>query len=88
MTILWTQRSFKVDIWKAMHTTFPIASTSEMVRNVPMEEDGEIIEPNTITKKWVNIQYVDSSKVEDIEDSKSEYEDGKERQEQARKELT
>ena len=32
-------------VWKAMHTTFPIASTSTIVRQLSTGENGEILEP-------------------------------------------
>ena len=49
-----------------------------------MAQDGEIIGPGTIRRRQVETQYLDPSKVEDIEDSESEHEDEKKRQQQAR----
>ena len=35
-------------VWKAMHTTFPTASTSTIVRQLSTGENGEILEPSII----------------------------------------
>ena len=49
-------------------------------------EEGSF-ESHTIKRRWVETQYLGSSKVTDVEASESEHEDKKPRQEEARKEL-
>ena len=51
-----------------MHNTLPITSTGDIVSKLPMEEDGEIIEPDTIKRRQVETQHFGQSKFEDIED--------------------
>ena len=69
-----------------MHTTFPIASTSTSISQLLTGEDWDVIEPNIL--RWVKTQYMDSPKVKGIQDSISEQIDEKQRQEQAKSELT
>ena len=70
-----------------MHTTFPITSTIDILNKLPMGEDEKISKLYTIKCRWVQTQYLGPSKVKDVEDSESEHEDDKWRQEQARKGL-
>ena len=68
-----------------MHITFPIASTFSIVQ-LTTEEDGKVLEPSIF--RYVGIQDLCPTKFKDIEDSSSEIEDERQRQNKTRKELT
>ena len=73
-------------MWDTMHTTFPIISTCAIVSKVATGEGGDVIEPSIF--RLVETQYLGPYKVEGIQESNSEHEDEKQKQNHARKELT
>ena len=75
-------------VWEAIYTTFLFVFASDIVSKLPMEENGEITELSTIKRRQMETQDLGPYKVENIEDSGSEYEDEKQRQEHTRQEQT
>ena len=73
-------------ILEAIYTTFSIISTSAIVSKLPTGEDGEVIEPSAFRK--VETQDLGPPKFQGIEDSSCKQEDGNQRQDQTKKELT
>ena len=60
-----------------MHSTFPIVYTSSIITKMPMSEDDKFIEPSIIRRQRVKVLYLSPSNYKDIENSKSERENGK-----------
>ena len=74
------------NVWDAMHSKFPITSTSAIVSNLPTGEDDKVIEPSIFS--WTETQCLDPTKVNGIEDSHFEEEGVKQGQDKTKKELT
>ena len=60
-------KEFPQYVLEAIHTTFPITSTSAIVSKLPTGEDGEFIEPSIFRK--VETQDLGPPKVKGIENS-------------------